>query len=448
MSVINNLMKKLKESSFGKSVITLSIGQGLAQVINLISIPIISRVYSKNSYGDYGIITSTAIILIGTVGLGLGSAIMSPKSDEESQKVLRAGFLLQAMLAFIICLGMLALMPFYRFFETQIPYPAAVCIMFIYIILNILSTQMNVYINRLKMNKVLFINPLIYSLSTLLLTLPLGLLGYDKIGMYIAAIVSLTISNIHMLRKANPFTSRPLLSEVIFTVKNYKNYILFQYPSNLVGTYAYQMPNQVFARNFGNAGLSDYDMCNRVFGLPISLLATPIQTVYFRTVSQKYRDGEDIAEFSYSLLTKLMLVAIIPIILVMAFGEYIFAFVLGEKWAIAGQIASIMSLHYLFTFCYSCVTYCRVVIQKQKINLYMSVIQLIFTVISLFIGVFIYRSIIGAIICYTIVSTALALINIVINFYCLKKLAVKFLVFSLIYCIITISATLFIRLYI
>lgn len=445
MPIFSSLWEKLRRSEFWKSVATLSAGQIIAQMINLISIPIISRIYSKDAYGEFGIVTSTAIIVIGFIGMGLGSAIMAPESDEESEKIFRTSFSIQVILAFIICNGMLLIMPFYRFFTSKIPYPAALLIMFTYIILTALSSLLNVYINRLKMNKVLFINPLITASSNVLLTLPLGLLGFDYIGLYAAGIVSLLIMNLQMLRRANPLKKMPSVSEALFVIKKYKDFVIYQYPSGLMGTFTTQMPNQILAKSFGNQALGDYAMCSRVFGMPSQLIATPIQTVYFRTVAQKYRSGENIADFTYSLISKILLVGIIPIILLMAFGKEIFAFVLGDKWGSAGTIAAILALQFLFIFCYSCITYCRVVIEKQKVNLYTTIFQFVIIIASLIMGIGVFKTLIGTITCFALANLIYNIVNIAITFYCLKKYAIRFLIFSIIYCILSAGFSILLR---
>lgn len=431
---MNSLLKKLRANPFWKSVGTLSAGQIISQCINLFSIPIISRIYSKNAYGDFGIVTSTATIIIGFIGFGIGSAIMAPKDNDESEVIFRAGILLQFILATVLSIGIIILMPWHTFFTTSIPYPVAVIVMYFYILLNVLSSYMNVYVNRLQKNKVLFFNPLIGAMCTLCITLPLGLLKFDSVGLYVASIISLTITNVHMFKHANPIKKMPRIKDIIYVIKKYKDFIRFQYPSNLMGTFTNQLPNQILSSNYGNAVLGDYSMCNKVFNLPFSLIASPIQTVYFRTAAQMFRDGDNLADFTFSLISKLMLIAMVPIVIVMGFGKEIFVFVLGSQWDIAGQLASILALQYLFSFCYSCVTYCRVAIGQQKINLFTSIVQLIVIVISLLVGGIYFKTLIGTITCFAVANTVLGLANIAVNFYCLKKHLLKYVLFSGTYC--------------
>lgn len=238
-----------------------------------------------------------------------------------------------------------------------------------------------------------------------------------------------------MIRKANPFHKVPSVSLCLSVLKEYKNFIIYQYPSNLMGTFTNQMPNQLLSSHYGNTALGNYSMCNSILGTPTALIATPIQTVYFRSVSQRYRDGENIADFTYSLVSKIMIIAFIPVLVLMIFGDKLFLFLLGDKWATAGVIASILALQYVFSFCYNCITYCRVAIQKQRINLFTAFFQFAIIIISLIIGIYYYRSFIITIYCFAFANLIYNIINISITFYCLKKYAVRFFIFSTIYCL-------------
>lgn len=432
-------VERLKKNKFWSSVASISTGRIVAQAINLISIPFISRIYSKTAYGDFGIVTSSAIIIMGFIGLGLGSAIMAANTQEESEKVLRSCFLLQLLLSTALCLVIMIISPSYKLFITGLPYLTSVLVMYLYLNLSIHASLMSVYINRLGADKVLLINPLLGAMCTLLITLPLGLIGWGSVGLYAANIISLFLTNLHMLHYHNPYKERFHFLDIMYIFRKYKRFVIYQYPSNLMGTFSMQLPMQVIARFYGSLALGDYAMTNRVFGIPSSVIAGPIQTIYFRTASERTRSGESIVDLTYSLVTKIMLIAAVPLIIGVAFSEEIFSFVLGAQWKSAGTIASVMAFPFLFNFCNNCVTYCRVVIGKQKVNLIVTFVQIIFTVGSLLIGVYGFGSLAATIICFSIVETLYSIFNLYVNFYCLKQKTKKFLLFTFVYLLSTLA---------
>lgn len=427
------IIEKLRNSSFWRSVITLSAGQVIGQAITLLTIPIVSRLYSNEEYGEFGIITSTATIIVGMIGLGLGSLIMVAKNDEDAGRIVRVTYFLQVVLAGIICAGMLILLPIKKFYETSVSYPVSLLMMFAYITGATLVYLLNIHINRLKKNKALFFNPMIMATCTIVITIPFGLFKFGFIGLMAANIVAFFVSSVHMLRYDNPFRSRLKFKDIPDVFREGKSLVLFQYPANLMGTVSAQLPNQMLSNSFGNAALGSFAMCNKLFNFPMNLIATPIQTVYFRTASEKYRKNENIAPLTYSLVTKICYISVLPVLLVVLFGRQIFAFVLGSGWAEAGTIASILILQYVLTFCNNCITYCRVSIGKQKWNLYASIIQLILIFTSLYTGYEITHTLTGVLLFYGIFNAIWQIINIEISFICLKQFYIRWLIFSSIY---------------
>ena len=84
-------------------------------------------------------------------------------------------------------------------------------------------------------------------------------------------------------------------------------------------------------RYYSSAALGMYSMALKVLSLPTSLLATPVNRVYFQEASQRYNRGEDIGEFSFKILKANIKIAIIPISILIIFGEWIFALFLVEQ---------------------------------------------------------------------------------------------------------------------
>jgi O-antigen/teichoic acid export membrane protein len=204
MKLISCIMEKLKKSSFWGSVVSLTSGQIIGQVITLFTTPIISRLYTSEEYGEFGIITSTATIIVSIVSLGLASAVMVVHTEQDAKRIFRVAYLIQVLMSTILCAGVMIISPYKQLYETTIPYDLSVLIMYVYIISSALMTMLNIYINRLKLNKVLFLNPVIAAVCTLIITLPFGFFKFGFIGLILASIVAFILSSIHMLRYGNP----------------------------------------------------------------------------------------------------------------------------------------------------------------------------------------------------------------------------------------------------
>ena len=224
-----NLIKKIKKMEFIRSISTLVSGNVVAQIIGLFSVPIVSRLYSQEAFGEFNIIISAGAIVTTFATIGLTSAIMVPKEETKAQDVFYTAFITQFVISTVFLIISLLLVPYIHFFTTDIPYQLACILLYIYIILSNTSALLSTYVNRQKKYKVLFWNSLIGALATLFITLPLGLLGWGSIGFIVASIGSLFAANAQMLLRVNPFKKFMNFKEMFAIIKEFKGLLLISF---------------------------------------------------------------------------------------------------------------------------------------------------------------------------------------------------------------------------
>ena len=99
------ILNKLKKSEFWSGVIKLSAGQLISQLITLVATLALSRIYTDSDYGTYGIITSTATIIISVISMALSSAVMVVETDDDSKRVFTVAYGVQLVLLGIVIVG-------------------------------------------------------------------------------------------------------------------------------------------------------------------------------------------------------------------------------------------------------------------------------------------------------------------------------------------------------
>jgi len=409
----------VKNSPFLRSVSVLVSGTFISQFITFITIPIVSRLYNEQAYGEFAIYASTTNIVLGIGALGLSSAIMAPKEMHRSKDVFFTAYVIEVIVFSLFFIAALCFAPFFHFYKISIPYILAIGLCYIYMMIYGFSALLSTYVNRLKLNRILFWNSVITACCIIFITIPLGYFGFGALGFILAGIFGSLASSIQMLTKVNPFHKILRLNEMVSVCKEFKKYIFFQFPSNLMDTISVQLPNQIFSASFGNTALGGYAMSERVLGYPIRLIAAPIGTIYFRHATNYVHDGKliELGRFTYSFINKILLIAFFPLVLFMIFSQKLFGFVLGSKWETAGLIASILAIQYVLKFCEQCITYCLVVLNHQKINFLVSIIKLLIIGASLGIGIIFFNNILDTILCYAIGSSFMLMVNISTDFY-------------------------------
>lgn len=432
---LKDILHKYIKNDFIKSVAILTAGNVIGQIINILSIPIIARIYSEEDYGEFAVLTAVVSILVSFVALGLNSAIMAPKEDVESKKLFVVNFIISLTLTFVVMIVFITISPWYKIVNVDLNYVIVCIYIFISVVCLSLVNILTIYFNRLGNNKVLFVNSLINAFINLIITLPLGLLGFGVKGFMIASVITASVRIVQMLKVESPFRTKIDFNDMKYVVKKYKHYVFFQYPSNFIGNYSIQLPMTFFSNHFGNVLLGGYSMCERILGIPSRFLADPISNIYFRKATNYFNESKSIAPFTFKFTLIIMAISILPVLLISIWGQDIFSFVLSEKWRSAGRFAAYLSIQYVFAFIATCTAYCRVSLQKQKFNFFIQIFKFIIIVLIILLIKVKGYNIESAVIVLALGWTLFYIMDMASNFYCMgrKSLMYKYITLSSLY---------------
>lgn len=435
--MIRSLVSKIKNNRFVTATLKVGSGQLISQIISVITVPVLSRIYADTAYGDTALITSMAAVVINLATFGLNSAIMKPEQKEDAKKVFTTAFLLNALVATMLVTVCLTLQNQFNLFTVSEDYGTALLLMWLYIITYATNSLMTVYMNKQGKYNKLFFNPIIGSGAQVLLAIPLGLLGFGYKGFMLTYIASNTVAVIHMMWKNLPFYRGYRFSDFLAVIKTYKEYVLYQYPSNFIGNFAIEYPTQYLGRCFTTQQLGGYSMCVRVMQYPLRLIAAPIATVYFKTATEYHRQGRDLAGFTYKMISRILLISAVPVAAFIFVSEPVFAFILGEEWRAAGTIAGFLCVQYVLLFCSQCTGYCRVSIGRQRMNLLCTSIRLIVAVTFGFAGYAIFGTMIETIFVISVGECLYNIYDMAANFYAMNKRYVrKYLMLAVAYTVV------------
>jgi O-antigen/teichoic acid export membrane protein len=396
-------------------------GQLISQIISVITVPILSRIYADTAYGDTAMITSTAAVIINITTFGLSSAIMKPEKTEGAKKVFTTAFLLNVLITTVLIGICLALKQHFSLFIISGDYTTAILLMWLYIITYSTNSLMTVYMNKQGKYNKLFFNPIIGSGAQVLLAIPLGLLGFGYKGFMLTNIAANTVAITHMMWKNLPFYKGYRFSDFLAVIRTYKEYVLYQYPSNFIATSAIEYPTQYLGRCFTTQQLGGYSLCVRVMKYPIRLIAAPISTVYFRTATEYHREGKNLAAFTYKMISRILLISAVPVAAFIFVSEPVFAFVLGEEWRTAGTMAGFLCVQYVLLFCSQCTSYCRVAIGRQNTNLLCSLIRLGNAVLFGYVGYAVFHSLMETVFVISLGECLYNIYDMAVNFYVMDR---------------------------
>lgn len=409
-----------------RNIITVASGTAIAQMIGILFSPIVTRIYGPEAFGVLGVFTSLTGIIIPVVALTYPTAIVLPKRDEEAKSLVRLSLYIAIIITAVITLSLFLYgteMLTTLNMEVLIPFIPFVPFILIFSAGQQVAEQ---WIIRKKQYKVI----------ARVLVANVLLLNVAKIGLglYIAkAIVLITLTT---LGQASIFAMLALGSKLSLTKKHsngkseqiekvslstvarmYKDFPIYRSPQMLINGLTQSLPILMLTAFFGPIPAGFYAIGNRVLSLPSQIIGKAVGDVFYPRIAEASHNKESLSKLVIKSTLLLATVGLIPFATVVVVGPWLFGFVFGSEWVVAGEYARWMALWTYFIFINNPSVRTLPVIAEQRFHLIFTNINLAVRLSMLIIGAYIFDSATVAIALFSIagVSSNIVLILLIIK---------------------------------
>jgi O-antigen/teichoic acid export membrane protein len=132
--------------------------------------------------------------------------------------------------------------------------------------------------------------------------------------------------------------------------KKYYDFPLFRAPQVFINAISQSLPVLMLAAFFGPASAGFYALCRRLLGMPSQLIGKSVGDVFYPRITEAAHRGENLTRLIIKATLSLAAVGFFPFALVVAFGPWLFGFVFGSEWVVAGEYARWLALMMFFYF--------------------------------------------------------------------------------------------------
>jgi len=348
MKLFNRIKDTLK-SDTGSKFLKLSKGTIIAQVIGLAATPVLTRYYTEDEFGVYAIYLSLLTVLAISVTLRYEMAIIPSKSDEDAKRVAwNAGISTLLFSGFVFLL----LLWFGPWFKNLMSIPSEIFWIFYFLPVGVFSmAAFNILFNHHNRYERydLLGNAKIFQISSVtglqLAGIPLmlqktGLISGDLIGRFLTILYFFRFKFRRIQRIARQRPAKRALK--VNAIRN-KAYPKFNLIASFVDRLSFEIPVLVITKLFELATVGFYSIAMRVLSLPAMFIGQAMAQVFYKTFTDYSYDYKKARTFLFKTWGILSLIGLLPLVIVLAWGPEIFAFVLGEQWYTAGEMARIIA---------------------------------------------------------------------------------------------------------
>ena len=339
-------IRNIRESEFFKNVATLISGTTVAQAFSVIIYIFLSRIYTNEDFGVFGLYMNILNITIIFSTAKYEVAILLPKSDRDSVNLLGLSGLISSCVSLILVVLVVL-------FNNQVCQwlgndEVSTWLYFIPLstLLVGLFTSFRNYSNREKRYKLIAGANIGQSLSNSTLKLGLGLVIAGAAGL-ISGVVFGQLIGFLIFFLVHAGVNREKFrwlkfSEMKRLAKQYDLFPRYNMWQGLVNNLSGAFPVFIFSSYFSTATAGLFTFGYMIIYRPINLIANAFYQVMFQRFVEKKHQGALILPEVLLFIKRAIQGMLIPFILMGIFAPEIFGFIFGEEWIEAGRYTQII----------------------------------------------------------------------------------------------------------
>lgn len=348
-------MKDKGKSSVFKGILTLAKGAVLARVLSIACIPVLTRLYSPEDYGVMALYVSLVTILAPVLTLRYVQAIPLPKTD------------ILALNIFSLCLNLILVTSLFSalvlsvwgseilsFFNMDALMP-----WWPLVVLGAMGTALyellSLWATRKKQYTILSASQISQSIAGNFTKIILGLIIASPLGLIVGQFIAQSggVGNFirHSFKELTRLWPEVNNSRLRLVSKYYRGFPYYRLPSQFLMAISLQSPILMMAALYSKEVTGQLSLAIMSLSLPVSLISSAVAKAYYAEIASLGKSNlKDIKKLTIIVQKKLFLVGLPFALFIHFFSDFIFIFIFGEEWALAGDYASILAPFILFQF--------------------------------------------------------------------------------------------------
>lgn len=335
----------LKPNTYLKNIGILIIGSVFAQIITIITAPALTRLYTPEALGGFGIFMA----LVSAILPGIGGRYEIAAVVSSTKVMSRKFYWIAQWFSLILCV----LIFFIIFFTNekitllfkQEKSPFLLWLVPLSLFLGASISNLRAWANSIKKYAPINLSAVfqngIFSITAIsfgfFYTNSQSLILSNLVGQAAAYIYLLLLFS-HVLQKKQWTISK----EKISIAWQSRDYPLFNATTNILNGIMTCLPTFFLARYFNAEIVGFYTLLIRVGTAPLSFFSEAISRVNHKHISEIINRKENPLPYFYKITTALCAFVLFPTILIINIGPSIFAWVFGSSWKDAGIFLAIL----------------------------------------------------------------------------------------------------------
>lgn len=397
--MLNRLIKRIFSSNFARSVATLISGTVAAQALSVLSLPILTRLYTPEQFGHLASFSAVLIIISGVACFRYEVAIPLPEDDDEAIDLLKLSLFctLITLILTIIFIATFGEDIAKEYFNSPKITPSLWLLPFAIAGSGIYNSLQYWAIRKKEFSLIAKtkIKQSIIGISTQLIT---GIIGIGSLGLILgqtlnntAGIISLKSTTKSTTKSNKKQLTKEKIKKIASTAATYKSHPKYSIIETLANSAGAQIPLILIAGLTTSAELGFLMLALKILQAPLAVIGASISQVFLSHATIENRNGK-LNELVEKTIKNISRIGIGPLFLFGASAPTILEILLGDHWKRSGEIIVWLIPAMAFQLIASPISTIFHIKQKQKLLLATTVSGFIFRTTITLIGHYYFSS--------------------------------------------------------
>lgn len=387
MQYFKNKLRSIAKKGFIGNIGILVGGTAIAQLINILILPILTRLYSPEAFNALALYVAILSILVTIASLKFETAIPLPKSNKIAKNLL----LLSLISVFLLSITTLIILILYFDKINQLTNQQISSYLLLLPIGMLISGCYNTFLYwsiRTKCFTLISKTRVRQSISSSASQISIGIFQSSALGLIIGQLLNMSTGIISLIKQFYSGqhsllkgVTKTTLQKTFCLYNHFPKYITLE---SLCNSMAIQLPIILIASYAIGPEAGYLMLAIKLLSAPMSLIGGSISQVYFSEASEKHHQKK-LQIFTHSTLLTLTKLSLPPLIIIALCAPLITPIFLGIEWSRTGTIICWLTPYFFIQLLASSISTSLYITNNQKIALILQILGLIFRVISIII---------------------------------------------------------------
>lgn len=352
----------------------MSAGTLAGQVITLLALPLISRLYSPEDFGALSLVIAASAMILPAVGLKFEYAILLPDSRREMRGLV--GLALASVIVLSIIWSVFAQVASNLFIGHHHIEFFGLWIFGITAGSGLFNVFIQIAIRERNYNQV-GASSFVQSGSTAISQTALGAIQWSHPGLLAGVVIGQVISLSLLARKFRYDLGRFSPRDIPHIFQEYWRFPAVFAPSAVLNSIGLQLPLIAISAIFGLSATGQIGMAERIVAIPIALLGGPIGQIFVGEISKMRREAQPhFVSFFLRITAVLLACSIVLFGLLMLIAPWLVPMVLGKQWAESVPLIQIISLMGAVRLTFSPTAMALTILQRARANVILDTVRI------------------------------------------------------------------------